>query len=395
MRSPTATLILWMRADGHSEDERMVDMARRANVLDHVEKACRVDDIGPIVVVSNSGDMEEDLTGYPVIFETEPDLDQPFFGQKLQQILEKHAVETVLYVGGGSGVFMEIDEMARLARTALTWPDRLVVNNFYSTDFAAFGRSLSLRGLKRCERDNQIGWILGREEGTRTWVLPPCLSTRFDIDTPADLMILKAYPVQGRHLSEVVSRLPIDPSPLHGVMDMLVRRDREVLVAGRIPLDIAATFDRNTACHLRFCVEQRGMETRGYHRGSWTLLGVCLEELGIEGFFRTLSAHTDAVILDSRVLFRHLGLCPSRRDRFQSDLGKPGEIADASVRVFTEAAIDCPIPVVCGGHTLVSGGLYAIAESAWRRTGDRVRRGTEESPHEEWAMDGMASSVNS
>ena len=79
MRSPTATLILWMRADGHSEGERMIDMARRANILDHVEKACRVDDIGPIVVVSNSGDMEEDLTGYPVIFETEPNLGHPFF----------------------------------------------------------------------------------------------------------------------------------------------------------------------------------------------------------------------------------------------------------------------------------------------------------------------------
>jgi hypothetical protein len=395
MRSRTATLILWMRAEGHSEEERMVDMAKRANVLDHVEKACRIEDIGTIVVVSNSGDMKEDLTGYPVICETDADLNGAFFGPKLQMVLEKHAVETALYVGGGSGVFMEIDEMARWAQTGLAWPDRLVVNNFYSTDFAAFGRSLNLRGLRRCERDNQIGWVLGREEGTRTCVLPSCLSTRFDIDTPADLMILKAHPVRGRHLSEMVSRLPIDPSPLLGVMDMLVRRDREVIVAGRIPLEIAASFDRDTACHLRFYVEERGMETRGCHTGSWTLLGVCLEELGIPGFFRTLSTHTDAAILDSRVLFRHLGLRPSRRDRFLSDLFKPEEIADASLRVFTEAAIDSPIPVVFGGHTLVSGGLYAVLESAWQRAGKPVRRGTEEFPHEEWVTDGVECPVNS
>jgi len=395
MKSRTAALILWMRAEGHSEVERMIDMAKRANVLDHVEKACRIDDIGPILVVSNSKDMKEDLTGYPVICETDPDLDNVRFGQNLQLILEKHTVETALYMGGGSGVFMEVDEMARLARAALAWPNRLVVNNFYSTDFAAFGRSLNLRGLRRCERDNQIGWIVGREDGARTWVLPSCLSTRFDIDTPTDLMILKAHPVRGRHLSEAVSRLPIDPSPLVGIMDMLVRRDREVTVAGRIPLEAAASFDRNTACHLRFCVEERGMETRGCHTGSWTLLGVCLEELGIPGFFRTFSAHTDGVVLDSRVLFRHLGLRPSRRDRFLSDLLMPEEIADFSVRVFTEAAIDSPIPVVCGGHTLVSGGLYGMVESAWQRAGEPFRRGPEEFPYEEeWPMDGVVCSVN-
>jgi len=262
MRSRTAALILWMRAEGHSEVERMIDMAKRANVLDHVEKACRIDDIAPILVVSNSEDMKEDLTGYPVIYETDPDLDNARFGQNLKLVLEKHTVETALYMGGGSGVFMEVDEMARLARAALAWPNRLVVNNFYSTDFAAFGRSLSLRGLRRCERDNQIGWTVGREDGARTWALPSCLSTRFDIDTPADLMILKTHPVRGRHLSEAVSRLHIDPSPLIGIMDMLVRRDREVTVAGRVPLEAAASFDRNTACHLRFCVEGPFRPTR-------------------------------------------------------------------------------------------------------------------------------------
>jgi hypothetical protein len=356
----------------------MIDMAKRANVLDHVEKACRIDEIGSIIVVSNTRDIKQDLTGYPVTCDIDPDLDGVRFGQKLTSVLEKFAVETALYVGGGSGVFMGIDDMARLARTVLAWPDRLVVNNFYSTDFAAFGRSLNFKGLARCWQDNHLGWILGRENQAKTWVLPSRLSTRFDIDTPADLTVLKVYPVKGRHLAKLTSELSIDPLPLLRILEVLVRRDREAMIMGRIPSEIAASFDKNTACHLRFYGECRGMDTRGYQTGSWSLIGACLESLGIPGFFQTLSAHTGAVIIDSRVLFRHLGLRPSRRDRFLSDLLSPRDITDRSVRVLTEAVLASPIPVVLGGHTLVSGGLLALAESAWHRIDQPVRRDTEE-----------------
>ena len=47
---------------------------------------------------------------------------------------------------------------------------------------------------------------------------------------------------------------------------------------GRIPLDIALHFDRETACHLRFYVEERGMEARKTQDETWSLVGLCLEE---------------------------------------------------------------------------------------------------------------------
>ena len=184
MRSSTATLILWMRSDGDSEGERMVSRARKANVLDHVEKACQIEDIGCIIVVGNSRDMTRNLKDYPVILEADPDLGSFPFGEKLKSVIERHAVHTALYMGGGSGVFMEIEEMARMAQAVLASPEMLLVNNFYSTDFAAFGSNLKLKALRRCQRDNQMGWVMGREEGVRTCVFPPSLATRFDIDTP-------------------------------------------------------------------------------------------------------------------------------------------------------------------------------------------------------------------
>jgi hypothetical protein len=53
-------------------------------------------------------------------------------------------------------------------------------------------------------------------------------------------------------------------------------------------------------------------------------------------------------------------LWPSPADRFNSDLRRPNDIADSFLRNFTAAALAAPIPVVLGGHSLVSGGLLAL-----------------------------------
>lgn len=394
MKSWTATLILWMRSDGDSEGERMISRARNANVLDHVEKACQVEDIGSIIVVTNSRDMAKALRDYPVILETAPDLGSVPFGEKMRSVIEKYALGTVLYVGGGSGVFMEIEDMARMTQATLASPEMLLVNNFYSTDFAAFGRASELKALRRCQQDNQLGRVLGREEGVRTCVLPSSLVTRFDIDTPTDLMILKAHPPRGRHLSRVVLELPIDASRLFRVMDVLVHRDGQAMVMGRIPPEVALSFDRETACHLTFHIEERGMETRNGDKGIWSLVGLCLEKLGISCFFQALSTHAHTAIVDSRVLFRHLGLRPSRQDRFFSDLLKPDEITDPSVRLFTEAARQSPVPFVLGGHTLVSGGLYALAQSAWERVREPLKRDIEELQTRAWKESGSGHNLS-
>jgi len=349
-----------------------------------VEKACQIEDIARIIVVTNSRDMAKALRDSPVILETDPDLDAVPFGEKLRSVIEKHAVHGLLYMGGGSGVFMEFEYMARMAQATLASPELLLVNNFYSTDFAAFGRAVELKALRRCQRDNQLGWVLGREEGVRTCVLPSSLVTRFDIDTPADLAVLKAHSTGGRHLSAVMSRLPIDLSSLFRVMDVLVHRDGQTVVMGRIPPEVALFFDRETACHLRFYIEERGMETRKGGNGVWSLVGLCLEKSGTPGFFQTLSAHAQAAIVDSRVLFHHLGLRPSRRDRFFSDLLQAQEITDPSVRLFTEQVLESPIPFVVGGHTLVSGGLYALAESAWQRDREPLERDVEHLQYGTW-----------
>ncbi len=106
-----------------------------------------------------------------------------------------------------------------------------------------------------------------------------------------------------------------------------------------------------------------GREERGQVR---SVLGFLLEAVGVEAFFERMARLGQAMFLDSRVLFAHLGLRLSRADRFYSDLGDFEAVLDPLARRVTAAAAQAPIPVVMGAHSLVSGGLYAVIDAAWR-----------------------------
>jgi hypothetical protein len=65
------------------------------------------------------------------------------------------------------------------------------------------------------------------------------------------------------------------------------------------------------------------------------------------------------------VLLAHKQIDASREDRFLSGLGRWQDIGDPFLRDFTRAAAEAPIPVLLGGHSLMSGGLMALNEFAW------------------------------
>lgn len=84
--------------------------------------------------------------------------------------------------------------------------------------------------------------------------------------------------------------------------------------------------------------------------------------MGLEQFFHEMGELADAMFLDSRVMMAARGSWPSPADRFYSDLRRPDDIADPFLREFTAAALAALIPVVLGGHSLVSGGLLALID---------------------------------
>ena len=70
----------------------------------------------------------------------------------------------------------------------------------------------------------------------------------------------------------------------------------------------------------------------------------------------------DAAIFDTRIIMAARGSLPAAADRFASDLLRPEWVSDPWLREFTEAARNASIPLLLGGHGVVSGGLFALAE---------------------------------
>ena len=372
--SRVAVLIMTGSGEG-SEVERMVAQARQAITLDTVDKALTVEAIDRVIVSTNSRPLVEALRDKPVYVELDAPGEAFHFGRHLLALIDKYDIEKLFYIGGGSGPLLSAEEMNHIAKDLLSAERLLIANNFYSTDFAAFTPASILKEADPPAFDNDLGWLLGETLGLPIHELPRTAATQLDVDTPMDLMTLKLHPAAGRHVRRYLEGLDLDISHLEEAIQLFTKREAMVVVAGRVSAATWTYLESETACQVRLFAEERGMRASGRQaRGeARSLLGFYQDEVGAERFFATLGTLGQAAFIDSRVIFAHRGLWPPAADRFYSDLRQPEKIADPFVRHFTEAAMQAPIPVVLGGHSLVAGGLYALIEAAWARGKDLPR----------------------
>ncbi len=370
------SLVIMAGSSEGSEVERMVAGARRAITLDVVARALSAGCFNRIVVATNSAPLAEALARRPVHIELDRPGEKFHFGRRLRELVERYDIERLFYMGGGSGALLPAEEMARIAEAVSSADEIAIANNFHSTDFVAFAPARALEAFEPPAFDNNLSWLLAEEAGLRCLELPRNAATQLDVDTPVDLMTLRVHPAVGPHTRRYLDGLELDTTHLERALEFFTDRDAQVLVAGRVSASTWAYLESETVCQVRLFAEERGMRASGRQaRGEVrSLLGFYLEEVGVEGFFDALGELCQAAFLDSRVLWAHLGLWPPAADRFYSDLRRPERISDPWLRRFTEAAISAPIPVVLGGHSLVSGGLYALVEAAWARGEDLPRR---------------------
>ncbi len=375
MATETLPLLIMTGSSEGSEPERMVSRARQAITLDLVERALTVASLDPVVVSTNSAPLANRLAGYPVQVELDPP-DEPFhFGRRLADLIGEYKLERCFYIGGGAGPLLPAADMASMAQVVLEADQVLVTNNFYSSDFVAFGPTSVLSNHPLPDSDNELAWLLGEDAGLPIRELPRSGATQFDVDTPVDLLTLAIHPRAGTHTQACLDGMALDTSALHAALPFLLDREATILVAGRISSATMGYLERETACSTRVISEERGMRASGRQaRGEVrSLLGYYLDAVGTERFFEALATMAQAVFLDNRVLFAHRGMWPTAADRFHSDLRQPVHIVDPFVKELTEAAMAAPVPVIMGGHSLVSGGLYALVEAAWERGHDVPR----------------------
>ncbi len=353
-------LVVFYGGRGISPVERTVDDACLAAALDAAEAALE-GGAGRAVLVTDQPDLTVDLPGVEVDFSAEPF----HFGQRLADVVRRRQLDSVIYAGAGSVSLFAADDfrevVSRLVRGVI------VTNNSFSSDLVAFPvNEPALAAVERVARDNALARAFN-DAGMPVDELPRTVATQMDIDSPGDLLVLALTGEGGSRLREHIAGLALDTAPYERTLPLFTDRASQIVVAGRVGSHSWGYLERETACRVRLFAEERGMEADGRAEAGFarSLLGFFLESAGLDRFFETLSELGDAAFIDTRVLLAHKRIAASREDRFLSDLGDADAISEPFLRDFTRSARAATIPVLLGGHSLMSGGLMALNEHAW------------------------------
>ena len=260
----------------------------------------------------------------------------------------------------------------------------VVANNRYSADAFVLAGDVdaALEALAECPSDNAAVRCLERV-GFRSRDLSTERWSRFDVDTPLDLALLRLATrlPDARVLDGVVTaflemaQLPagggLEVPSLVAVGDVIRSQEGELLVAGRIPSSAWSYLEVESACRVRCFIEERGMRSS---RGGTprSLLAGWVARFGAADLVAQLASLGDAVILDSRVLMASLGgssdaaAWPSEEARFASDFLDRSRAGDGWLGELVEAAAASSVPFLLGGHALVSDGLRILVDAAWQ-----------------------------
>jgi hypothetical protein len=358
------TAFVFVGGWGESEPERALQEAHQAAAHDLITALATTGLLGRAIVATDN-EWEGDWGDLPVEVDRDDSEPRFHFGRRLAGLIERYGGEYVLYAGGGSAPLLDAERW-QVILERLVEAERLVLaNNLHSCDWAGFTPASAAMGeLGRLGSDNGLAWGLATDAGLPAEDLPASAATRFDLDTPSDLLVARHHGGSGPRLKRALGRLEWDGSCVQRAAGAMAREGGSLAVIGRTSSSAWATVERSTRCWVRVFAEERGMRASGrQERGEVGSL-VCdyVGLVGPERFFARLAELVDGVVMDSRVVLAARGRWPSTSDRFNSDLLRWQEVSDPFLRELTSAAALAQVPVVLGGQSLVSGGLMALAE---------------------------------
>ena len=292
------------------------------------------------------------------------------FGELLRDLGRPFAGGGLVVLGSGSIPLATAADRRALVAAAGTSTAGALTNNRYSSDVIAIACAEVLAGLPDLPSDNALPRWLAEVAGYPVAELA-ARRLRFDVDDPLDLVLLR----RARPSSPLRVPPGIDTSrpeaALEGVAAVARDPSAELLVAGRASSASLAWLERRTAARVRALIEERGLRAASpaaassapaRPRAPVSVLGALLDRDGPESFGSWIARLGDGALVDSRVLLAHrLGAdersWPAAEDRFASDLLLHERIGDPWLRALTRSALDAPVPIVLGGHTLVGPGI--------------------------------------
>ncbi len=365
--SETIPALIMTPPAGPSPGEAWAARGRAAAACDLTRLLLSCDRIGPVYILAADPDDRQALVSLGAVA-YEPPSNGFHFGRVLAGFLEWSGVDRLAYFGGAAAPLLT----EPLLREAAARLDDLhtpaaVVNNYHSTDWALIGEAQRMTALAEAlPNDNPIGWVLGQDAGYAVEALPANAATRADLDTPADFLLLSGHPDVGVEMSAFLREAPADLlGMVESIRQVLRTPASTVTIIGRSSSHLWQSLERRGQIWVRLWVEERGMVASGrMARGQVrSMVGEMLDSWGAHEFIRRLATMTDAVLWDTRVWMAHRGGWPPVGDRFAADLGWAEQVGDPALRELTAAIRSAPVPILTGGHGVVSGSVYALVET--------------------------------
>ncbi len=357
------SVVIFEGSQPASKVEEAVVKVRQAALLDNLEKISHIKCIDKSYLYTNRPELVEpaENLGAEVFLNTTAPA-RFHYGNALQAAIREHRIERALCLNGAGSPLITIQELNMICHKLLSRDRFVYTNNTQSVDLVAFTVPPDLDMVELPSTDNSLALTLRDQLHLEMELMPHSLGLLFDIDTPSDLLVLGAGPFAGPRTKAEIDGLQLDYSTLEQAKAVLGDEYEDVALIGRVGAPIIGRLNAILKLRLRIFSEERGMKSLGRIETNQvvSLLGLLIDHAGLELFFKYLASVARCAFIDSRVLIYHYRYDPPDRDRFLSDLGLWEEIEHPWLREFTRAAVECPIPVILGGHSLVSGSLWAL-----------------------------------
>lgn len=291
------------------------------------------------------------------------------FGKRLQELLLQSGCDQFVYIGSGSAPLIGIDNLIDLKEKLNSEELTCITNNYFSADLFALNSSSVFFQLAQAPKtDNGVPRSLKEELNIRIVELPRNTITQFNIDSPLDLLVLDCASAGGTLLKESIANWNVNSDFLSDAAKVLRDSSKQIFVSGRVSSRTWQYLEKETACRVRVLSEERGMGAAG-HLGALrarSLLGQVIENVGPSQCFREwIPMLCDAAFIDIRPVLEHLKWETSAEDRFNADLLRYHEIKHSGLKNLVQAASNSPVPVIIGGHSLVSGDLMLLNDWVW------------------------------
>ncbi len=347
-----------------SELEKSLNNVRHTVLLENMNKIIGIDGIKEIIVVTNYDCLAKQARKMDRVIVKEVKTKGFHFGGELLKIVSGYKPQNLLYVGGASFPLIQENEIEQIISTVKVKENFVYTNNPQSSDLVAFTPADAVFNMHPPASDNSLAISLRDEAGLKMELIPYSKGIIFDLDTPTDFLILGASPYVEKSTEKALREVPLNYELLDKAKEVLCGYYRDVAIVGRVGAPLIAYLNNNLKLRLRIFSEERGMKALGRESSGEveSLIGFFIEEFGISKFFKYLERVAELAFIDTRVLFAHFKLDLQAEERFLSDMGRWQEIANPWLKEFTRTAVECEIPVLLGGHSLVSGGLWLLAE---------------------------------